>query len=48
MLSWKKGTVDYATTIFWYGDIKTRAEGTSGIDEATVKLLPTSGSAVSE
>jgi hypothetical protein len=48
MLSWKKGTVDYATTFFWYGDIKARAEGTSGVDEAIVKLLPSSGATVSE
>lgn len=29
MLGWKKGTADYATTIFWYGDIKARVEGAS-------------------
>ncbi len=38
MLSWKKGTVDYATTIFWYGDNKARARGLSGVEEATSKL----------
>ncbi len=27
MLGWKKGAADYATTVFWYGDIKARAEG---------------------
>jgi hypothetical protein len=39
MLSWKEGTVDYATTFFWYGNIKAKAEGTSGASEAIVKLL---------
>jgi hypothetical protein len=48
MLSWKKGTADYATTLFWYGSIKARAEGTSGIDEATVKLPPSSEATMSE
>jgi hypothetical protein len=48
MLGWKKGSVDYATTLFWYGNIKARAEETSGVDEATVKLLPASGATMSE
>lgn len=48
MLGWKKGAVDYATTIFWYGDIKARAEGTSGVEEATVKLHPSPGVTMSE
>jgi hypothetical protein len=48
MLGWKKGTVDYATTSFWYGNIKARPEGTSEIDEATVKLLPSPGVTMSE
>lgn len=40
MLSWQKGSVDYATTIFWYGDYDSKAVGTSGIDEVTKTLLP--------
>lgn len=38
MLSWKKGTADYATTIFWYGDVKARAKGLSREEEVVWKL----------
>jgi hypothetical protein len=40
MLSWDPGMADYATTIFWYGDINAVAEGTSGLEEATRELPP--------
>lgn len=40
LLSWIKGTVDYATTVYWYGDIDAEATGTSGLDEARKILLP--------
>jgi hypothetical protein len=40
MLSWRNGTVDYATTIFWYGDPEAFASGTSGEEEAGLELLP--------
>ena len=40
MLAWISGTVDYATTIYWYGDIEATAIGTSGAEEAGVELLP--------
>lgn len=41
MLSWEKGVVDYATTVYWYGDSMAKAVGTSGMKEATRPLLPT-------
>ncbi|WP_300701868.1 glycoside hydrolase family 172 protein [Bacteroides sp.] len=40
LLSWIKGTVDYATTVYWYGDAEAKAVGTSGEDEAAKELLP--------
>ncbi|HWV70562.1 MAG TPA: glycoside hydrolase family 172 protein [Pseudosphingobacterium sp.] len=40
MLSWVKGRVDYATTVYWYGSYQAEAENTSGLEEATVKLQP--------
>lgn len=40
LLSWIRGTVDYATTVYWYGDMEARAIGTSGLDEARGMLLP--------
>lgn len=39
MLSWIRGEVDYATTVYWYGRRDARADGTSGLEEATAKLL---------
>ncbi len=33
MLSWQPGTVDYATTIFWYGAPDAQAIGCSGVEE---------------
>lgn len=41
MLSHKNGFVDYASTVFWYGDSTARAVGTSGLREAIRPLLPT-------
>lgn len=40
MLSWVKGTVDYATTIYWYGEYDAKAENTSGLEEITGYRLP--------
>ena len=40
MLGWDSGYVVYATTIYWYGDYNSEAQGTSGIDEAKRQLLP--------
>jgi hypothetical protein len=40
MLSWTEGTVDYATTVFWYGEGSAIATGASGVEEATRELLP--------
>lgn len=39
MIGWINGYVDYATTIYWYGDYNSRAIGTSGVDEARRKLV---------
>lgn len=30
LIGWKKGTVDYATTVYWYGDQHSTATGASG------------------
>lgn len=40
LLCWKSGEVDYATTVYWYGDAEARAHGTSGAEEAVRELLP--------
>lgn len=40
LLSWVSGTVDYATTVYWYGDAVAKAVGTSGTEEAIKELLP--------
>ncbi len=40
LLSWMPGTVDYATTAYWYGDKETVATGTSEIFEIQRPLLP--------
>ena len=40
LLSWFRGTADYASTVYWYGDKNAKAIGTSGIKEARRKLLP--------
>ena len=40
MLSWVKGEVDYATTIYWYGDYDSEAVNTSGLEEVTGYVLP--------
>ncbi|WP_099464193.1 glycoside hydrolase family 172 protein [Parabacteroides provencensis] len=39
MLGWDSGYVDYATTIYWYGDYNAQAQGTSGEDQAK-RILP--------
>lgn len=40
LLSWVKGMVDYATTVYWYGDKAARASGISDRDEVKRILLP--------
>lgn len=40
LLSWVKGKVDLASTVYWYGDYSSKAVGTSGEKEAKHKLLP--------
>ncbi|KOH43644.1 hypothetical protein NC99_35640 [Sunxiuqinia dokdonensis] len=39
MLGWQPGSVNYATTVYWYGDYNSVAKGTSGMEEATKKLI---------
>lgn len=39
MISWISGTVDYSTTIYWYGDINASAAGTTPLEEA-LRPLP--------
>ncbi len=39
LLSWFVGKADYSSTVFWYGDMDSKAENTSGLDEAKRKLL---------
>ncbi len=34
LISWRPGRVDYATTVYWYGDITAEAQGTSSEVEA--------------
>ena len=43
LLSWVRGTVDYATTVYWYGDMGAKAVDTSGLEEAAQDLLPVPG-----
>lgn len=40
MLSWISGEVDYATTVFWYGDLNATAEGCTPVEETLRTLLP--------
>ncbi len=40
MLSWIDGKVDYATTVFWYGDLNAKTIKRSGVPEAQRALLP--------
>jgi hypothetical protein len=40
LLGWDSGYVDYATTIYWYGDYESKAHGTSGAEEARFILPP--------
>lgn len=37
LLSWVRGTVDYATTVYWYGDMGAKVVDTSGLEEAQPK-----------
>lgn len=39
MMGWQRGTVDYATTTYWYGDYDSKAIGTSG-EEEVMQSLP--------
>jgi hypothetical protein len=41
LLGWENGTVDYSSTVFWYGDLNSQAAGSSGIEEIEAGLLPT-------
>lgn len=41
MLGWISGYVDYATTIYWYGDFDSKAIGTTDEHEARKALVPT-------
>lgn len=38
MLSWQYGSADYATTVYWYGDLNSQAVKTSGTEEFTLPL----------
>lgn len=40
MISWQDGAADYATTVFWYGDLSSLAKDVSGIEEVKRELLP--------
>ncbi len=40
MLSWQPGNVDYATTIYWYGDTDAQAVDCSGVEEVKREFLP--------
>ena len=39
MLSWISGEVDYATTVYWYGDLNAKAEGCTPVEVVTQPLL---------
>lgn len=40
MLSWQNGSADYATTVYWYGDLNSQAIKRSGEEEFKRPLLP--------
>lgn len=40
MLSWQNGSADYATTVYWYGDLNSHALNTSGAEEFKRLLIP--------
>lgn len=40
MLSWEPGTVDYASTVYWYGDKGANADNCSATDDAKPVLIP--------
>lgn len=39
MLSWISGEVDYAATVYWYGDLNAKAENCTPVKEASRPLL---------
>lgn len=39
MISWSPGEVDYSTTVWWYGDLDSVAEGSTPITEAA-RIMP--------
>ncbi len=39
LISWVSGTVDYASTVYWYGDLDAVAEGCSSEEEA-LRIMP--------
>lgn len=39
MLSWISGEVDYAATVYWYGDLDAKAENCTPVEEALRPLL---------
>lgn len=40
LLSWDTGTVDYSSTLYWYGDINSKAVNPSPVQDALYKLPP--------
>lgn len=40
MLSWISGEVDYAATVYWYGDLNAKAENCTPVEETMRPLLP--------
>ncbi|UVP35687.1 DUF2961 domain-containing protein [Bacteroides faecis] len=40
LISWDGGQVDYASTLFWYGDLKTKMTNISDSKEALYALPP--------
>lgn len=40
MLSWISGEVDYAATVYWYGDLNAKAEDCTPVEETMRPLLP--------
>lgn len=40
LISWETGTVDYSSTLYWYGDLDTKMINTSPKEDALYKLPP--------
>ena len=40
LISWETGYVDYSSTIYWYGDLNSKNENSSSIEEALYILPP--------